>query len=204
MPYCRDCGKEVMDDWVVCPYCGSSQSNSEKSGDDSQSTGNPGIDFTDSAMSGDIHHTVINNDVEAVTNAVLTALDRLGVVNSEHPVKAPAELVPPEMAALSVGESVDYYSPTNSRWLDACQVIAVNSDGTYDVTVPKSSQVETKYGVVIGDSPGTIRPAVPFRKVIESSVTGETQGHSTWAPSQTSIRMELTIYSTMMEMLNSK
>ena len=151
-----------MDEWKLCPFCGSAQSNSDNNDGNSESTSKSGIDFTDSAMSGDIHHTVINNDVEAVTNAVLTALDRLGVVNSERPVKAPAELVPPDVAALSIGEGVDYYSPTNNRWLDACQVIAVNSDGTYDVTVPKSSQVETKYGVVIGDSPGTIRPAVPL------------------------------------------
>lgn len=162
MPYCRDCGKEVKDEWKLCPFCGSTQSNSENNDGNSESTSNSGIDFTDSAMSGDIHHTVINNDVEAVTNAVLMALDRLGVVKSEPSLEAPAELVPPEMTALSVGEVVDYYSPTNNRWLDACEVIAVNDDGTYDVTVPKTSRVETKYGVVIGDSPGTIRPAIPL------------------------------------------
>ena len=111
MPYCRDCGKEVMDEWKLCPFCGSTQSNSENNDGNSESTSNSGIDFTDSAMSGDIHHTVINNDVEAVTNAVLMALDRLGVVNSEPSLEAPAELVPPEMTALSVGEVVDSTAP---------------------------------------------------------------------------------------------
>ena len=118
MPYCRDCGKEVMEEWNLCPFCGSEQSNSENNGSNSQTTSDSGIDFTDSAMSGDIHHTVINNDVEAVTNAVLMALDRLGVVNKSEPsVNAPVELVPPEMAALSVGEGVDYYSPTNITYI---------------------------------------------------------------------------------------
>ena len=49
------------------------------------------LQFQDSAMSGDIHHTVINNDVEAVTNAVIMALDKLGVVSNESTKEVPVE-----------------------------------------------------------------------------------------------------------------
>ena len=120
------------------------------------------LQFQDSAMSGDIHHTVINNDVEAVTNAVILALDKLGVVSNDSTKEVPVELVAPEIQRLSVGDAVDYYSPTNERWLDNCTVTEVNVDGTYVVSVPKSSATEIKYARSIGDSPGSIRPSQPL------------------------------------------
>jgi len=156
MPFCRECGKEVQREWKLCPFCGESQEGSVKSESDGP------LSFQDSAMSGDIHHTVINNDVEAVTSAVIMALDRLGVVSNEPKQDVPVELMAPEIQKLSVGDSVDYYSPTNERWLDSCNVMGVNDDGTYVVSVPKSSRVETKYAVVIGDSPGCIRVSQPL------------------------------------------
>jgi len=157
MPFCRECGKEVQREWKLCPFCGESQ---EIGGGESDSSGP--LQFQDSAMSGDIHHTVINNDVEAVTNAVIMALDKLGVVSNEPTQQIPVELVSPEIQRLSVGDSVDYYSPTNERWLDNCTVMEVNENGTYVVSVPKSSRTETKYAVTIGDAPGCIRPSQPL------------------------------------------
>ena len=156
MPFCRECGKEVEREWKLCPFCGEAQDGGGRS-----DSGGP-LKFQDSAMSGDIHHTVINNDVEAVTSAVIMALDKLGVVSNEPKQEVPAELIAPEIQRLSVGDAVDYYSPTNQRWLDDCKVLEVNDDGTYVVSVPKSSRIETKYAVVIGDSPGCIRPSQPL------------------------------------------
>jgi len=156
MPFCRECGKEVQREWKLCPFCGVSQEG------DGGPKSEGALNFQDSAMSGDIHHTVINNDVEAVTSAVIMALDRLGIVSNEPTQEIPVELMAPEIQKLSVGDSVDYYSPTNQRWLDDCKVMEVNDDGTYVVSVPKSSRVETKYAVVIGDSPGSIRASQPL------------------------------------------
>ena len=157
MPFCRECGKEVQREWKLCPFCGESQESGEAKSDSSGP-----LQFQDSAMSGDIHHTVINNDVEAVTNAVIMALDKLGVVSNEPSHEVPVELVAPEIQRLNVGDSVDYFSPTNQRWLDNCTVTEVNENGTYVVSVPKSSRIETKYAVTIGDSPGCIRPSQPL------------------------------------------
>tara|TARA_X000001036_G_scaffold48074_1_gene38421 strand:+ start:529 stop:1575 length:1047 start_codon:yes stop_codon:yes gene_type:complete len=157
MPFCRQCGKEVESDWKICPFCGEPQDI----GNDKSESPSP-LQFQDSAMSGDIHHTVINNDVDAVTNAVIMALDKLGVVSNDSAREVPVELVAPEIQRLSVGDAVDYFSPTNERWLDNCTVTEVNEDGTYVVSVPKSSRTETKYAVSIGDSPGCIRPSQPL------------------------------------------
>ena len=157
MPFCRQCGKEVESDWKVCPFCGEVQ----EVGIGSNESSTP-LQFQDSAMSGDIHHTVINNDVDAVTNAVIMALDKLGVVSNESPKDVPVELVAPEIQRLSVGDAVDYFSPTNERWLDNCTITEVNLDGTYVVSVPKSSRTEIKYARSIGDSPGSIRPSQPL------------------------------------------
>lgn len=157
MPFCRECGKEVQREWKLCPFCGESQESGE-----AKSESAVPLQFQDSAMSGDIHHTVINNDVEAVTNAVIMALDKLGVVSNEPSHEVPVELVAPEIQRLNVGDSVDYFSPTNQRWLDNCTVTEVNENGTYVVSVPKSSRIETKYAVTIGDSPGCIRPSQPL------------------------------------------
>ena len=29
MPFCRECGKEVQEDWVNCPYCSSKIQNND-------------------------------------------------------------------------------------------------------------------------------------------------------------------------------
>ena len=43
------------------------------------------LNMQDSVVGGDVvHNTVINNDVDAVTNAVITALERLGMVNKNQ------------------------------------------------------------------------------------------------------------------------
>ena len=43
------------------------------------------VNLQDSVIGGDVvHNTVINNDVDAVTNAVITALERLGMVNKNE------------------------------------------------------------------------------------------------------------------------
>ena len=118
----------------------------------------------DSVMSGDIvHNTVVNNDPAAVTSAVIEALKQLGVLDQKNATAAPVlPVVEIELpASFQVGDHVEYHSPTNARWLDRCTVIGINPDGTYRVEVPKDGVVEVKSAVIIGTSPGTIRPANP-------------------------------------------
>ncbi|MDP6888945.1 MAG: hypothetical protein QF454_02825, partial [Candidatus Thalassarchaeaceae archaeon] len=99
----------------------------------------------------------------AVTTAVIAALQQMGMVN-QTPAAPVAPPPTPEVElpnSFSVGDHVEYHSPTNARWLDRCTVVGINDDGTYRIEVPKSSRVETKHAVVIGSAPGTIRPAAP-------------------------------------------
>ena len=122
------------------------------------------LNMQDSVMSGDIvHNTVINNDAATVTTAVIEALKELGVIDQKN--QSPSLDLPVEEIELpqsfQVGDHVEYYSPTNNRWLDRCIVIGINPDGTYRVDVPKDSGIETKHAVVIGTAPGSIRPAKP-------------------------------------------
>ena len=118
----------------------------------------------DSVMSGDIvHNTIINNDTGAVTSAVIEALHQLGVFNQKvlHPTPAPLLERVELPASFKLGDHVEYHSPTNQRWLDRCRVIGINPDGTYQIEVPYTDAVQIKPAVVIGTSPGTIRPASP-------------------------------------------
>jgi len=122
------------------------------------------LNLQDSVIGGDVvHSTVINNDPAAVTTAVIAALQQMGMVN-QTPAAPVAPPPTPEVElpnSFSVGDHVEYHSPTNARWLDRCTVVGINDDGTYRIEVPKSSRVETKHAVVIGSAPGTIRPAAP-------------------------------------------
>ena len=104
------------------------------------------LNMQDSVMSGDIvHNTVINNDATTVTTAVIEALKELGVIdqtNQPSTLELPVEEVELPQS-FQVGDHVEYFSPTNNRWLDRCTVVGINSDGTYRVDVPKSNTVET-------------------------------------------------------------
>ena len=61
---------------------------------------------------------------------------------------------------LSVGDNVEYNSPTNQRWLGDSVVTVVNGDGTYQVDVTKIvRKVENKPSVWRGEAPGNIRIA---------------------------------------------
>ena len=64
---------------------------------------------------------------------------------------------------LAIGDAVEYNSPANKRWLNKCTVTALNSDGSVAIDVIKLvKKVETKYAVVVGTAPGTIRLAAPI------------------------------------------
>ncbi len=122
------------------------------------------LNMQDSIVSGDIvHKTVINNDAATVTSAVITALQELGVIGQHNPTPQPPPVLEVELPpSFKIGDHVEYHSPTNSRWLDRCTVININDDGTYRIEVPKDNGIiETKFAVVIGTAPGTIRPASP-------------------------------------------
>ncbi len=138
------------------------------------------LNLQDSVIGGDVvHSTVINNDPTAVTAAVIAALQQMGLVN---PTPAASSIPPtPEIelpASFSVGDHVEYHSPTNARWLDRCTVVGLNDDGTYRIEVPKDGHTETKHAVVIGSAPGTIRPAaIPFRLGDRVLVNWKNYGH---------------------------
>ncbi len=139
------------------------------------------VNLQDSVIGGDvIHTTVVNNDATAVTSAVITALQQLGVLNKENtePTLPPIPEIelPP---SFGVGDHVEYHSPTNGYWLDRCTVVAVNDDSTYRIEVPKDQGlIETKYAVVIGTAPGTIRPAsAPYKLGDHVFVNWKNYGH---------------------------
>ena len=119
------------------------------------------LNMQDSVVGGDVvHKTVINNDVDAVTNAVITALERLGMVNKNETTSQIEEIIEsPIIPELEVGMHVEYFSPTNERWLDRCTVTKVNADGSYDIDVPKSDAIESKQNLFIGEQPSNIRRA---------------------------------------------
>ena len=50
MPFCRECGKEVQDDWLTCPFCSSSLPQTSQN-----------ISLQDSVMSGDINFQQTQN-----------------------------------------------------------------------------------------------------------------------------------------------
>ena len=137
------------------------------------------IEMKDSVIGGDvISNTTINNDPQAVTEAVISALQQMGMIGAPVAPQAPPT---PEIElphSFNVGDHVEYHSPTNQRWLDRCKVIAINDDGTYKIEVPKTSIIETKHAVVIGTAPGTIRPAsVPFNAGDRVFVNWKNYGH---------------------------
>jgi len=61
----------------------------------------------------------------------------------------------------SIGDEVEYHSPTNQRWLDGSVISAINDDGTFQIDVWKNTNdgiiIENKPAVVFGEAPGTIR-----------------------------------------------
>lgn len=136
------------------------------------------ITLQDSVIGGDVvSNTTIHNDPTAVTEAVITALQQLGVLSSvETQAPPPTKVSLPQK--LSTGELVEYYSPTNQRWLNRCRVLSINEDGTYKIEVDYNGILQTKYAVVIGTSPGTIRPAsAPFIEGDRVFVNWKNYGH---------------------------
>jgi hypothetical protein len=66
----------------------------------------------------------------------------------------------------SIGDEVEYHSPTNQRWLDSSVISAINGDGTFQIDVWKNTTdgiiIENKPAVVFGKAPGTIRKLQTF------------------------------------------
>ena len=158
-----------MDDTILSPdgkfmWTGSEWIPAPPSSDASIPSEPKNFTLNDSVMSGDIvHNTVVNNDPTVVTSAVIEALKHLGVIDdqpSEITTTLPSDAVVLP-AAFQVGDHVEYFSPTNHRWLDRCKVIGINTDGTYKIEVPYSDATQIKPAVIIGRTPGTIRPASP-------------------------------------------
>tara|TARA_B100000003_G_scaffold132592_1_gene118927 strand:+ start:1503 stop:2801 length:1299 start_codon:yes stop_codon:yes gene_type:complete len=143
-------------------------------------TGGNNIEMKDSVIGGDVvSNTTINNDPQAVTEAVISALQQMGMLKTQGVPQTPPipEIELPR--SFNVGDHVEYHSPTNQRWLDRCRVIAINDDGTYKIEVPyHNSVVQTKHAVVIGSSPGTIRPAsIPYKVGDRVFVNWKNYGH---------------------------
>lgn len=66
----------------------------------------------------------------------------------------------------SIGDEVEYHSPTNQRWLDGSVISAMNGDGTFQIDVWKNTRngiiIENKPAVSFGEAPGTIRKIENF------------------------------------------
>ena len=74
---------------------------------------NQNITMQDSVIGGDVIHskTVINNDVDAVTSAVISALERLGMVNKYETSSKVEEVIETEIchandSSLALGDRV--------------------------------------------------------------------------------------------------
>jgi len=84
-----------------------------------------------------------------------------------------------KVGLVKVGDDVEYYSPTNDRWLENTVVRAVNDDGTYQVEVTKIvRRVENKPSVRTGDAPGNIRYA--FAPLIGDDVEYHSPTNQRW------------------------
>ncbi len=141
-------------------------------------SGQQHITMQDSVIGGDVvSNTTIHNDPTAVTEAVITALQHMGVLSSVEPQAPPAvEISLPQK--LNQGDQVEYYSPTWQRWMNRCRVLSINDDGTYKIEVNYDGIIQTKHAVVIGTSPGTIRPAsAPFHVGDRVFVNWKNYGH---------------------------
>ena len=68
MPFCRDCGKEIQDDWRLCPYCESRIGPPSDQESSSQSTN---MLLQDSVIGGDVTTTI--NDPDSISTAVQEA-----------------------------------------------------------------------------------------------------------------------------------
>ena len=66
----------------------------------------------------------------------------------------------------TIGDEVEYHSPTNQRWLDGSVISAMNGDGTFQIDVWKNTRngiiIENKPAVSFGEAPGTIRKIENF------------------------------------------
>ena len=78
MPFCRECGKEVQEDWITCPYC-------------SQIIGAPAqsMNMQDSVVAGDITNTTIINQsqssdkTEEIKNILELMIEEISLNNQE-------------------------------------------------------------------------------------------------------------------------
>lgn len=107
-----------------------------------------------SAVNGDGTYQV------QVTKKVRRVENRTSVRNGDAPRNIRIDYTP------SIGDDVEYNSPTNQRWLDGSVISAVNGDGTFQVDVWKNTRngiiIENKPAVVFGEAPGTIRKIQTF------------------------------------------
>ena len=82
----------------------------------------------------------------------------------------------------AIGDDVEYYSPTNERWLDGSVISAINGDGTFQIDVWKNTHdgiiIENKPAVVFGETPGTIRK--PHDLVVGDAVEYHSPTNERW------------------------
>ena len=123
------------------------------------------VNLQDSVIGGDVvHNTVINNDVDAVTNAVITALERLGMVNKnetttqlEDTINASIELEKSE-SKLFTGDRVLV------NWKDY---------GTYFPGKVAEIQDDDTYMIHFDD--GDVESNVPLNRIAKQPDSQETQ-----------------------------
>ena len=69
MPFCRDCGKEVQEDWKTCPHCSISLTESSQSISiqDSAISGNVSINNPTSIYSPTTIHSTVQSELKCVS-----------------------------------------------------------------------------------------------------------------------------------------
>ena len=123
------------------------------------------VNLQDSVIGGDVvHNTVINNDVDAVTNAVITALERLGMVNKNETTTQLEDTI---NASIEMEES-------ESKLFTGDRVLVNWKDyGTYFPGKVAAIQDDDTYMIHFDD--GDVESNVPLTRIAKQPDSQETQ-----------------------------
>ena len=123
------------------------------------------VNLQDSVIGGDVvHNTVINNDVDAVTNAVITALERLGMVSKNETTTQLED---------TINASIEF-EKSESKLLAGDRVLVNWKDyGTYFPGKVAEIQDDGTYLIHFDD--GDVEPNVPLNRIAKQPDSQETQ-----------------------------
>jgi len=110
VPFCRECAKQVEDDWVSCPFCGAAQGSVPSSE----------INVQDSAVTGGIHQTtnVTQNTPEHLGKAIGVMLKELGFSGQSSPAELTQEQTQEVEKVLEVAEQAAGHGIEIDPWTE--------------------------------------------------------------------------------------